>query len=58
MEETSWGHAAVCARPWRLTVDLAAYGAAKAGLIGLTRAAALELAGFGMTVHAIAPGAD
>jgi 3-oxoacyl-[acyl-carrier protein] reductase len=37
-------------------IDLAAYGAAKAGIVGLTRAASLDLADFGITVNAIAPG--
>ena len=36
--------------------DLAPYGAAKAGIIGLTRAMALKLADYGITVNAIAPG--
>jgi 3-oxoacyl-[acyl-carrier protein] reductase len=37
-------------------LDLAPYGAAKAGIIGLTRAMALELADHGITANAIAPG--
>lgn len=38
------------------TVGSGAYGAAKAGLVGLTRTAAKELGPFGITVNAIAPG--
>jgi 3-oxoacyl-[acyl-carrier protein] reductase len=37
-------------------IDLAAYGAAKAGIVGFTRATALDLADHGITVNAIAPG--
>lgn len=37
-------------------IDLASYGAAKAGVIGLTRAMALELGEYGITSNAIAPG--
>jgi NAD(P)-dependent dehydrogenase (short-subunit alcohol dehydrogenase family) len=37
-------------------IDLAAYGAAKAGIIGLVRGMALDLADYGITVNAVAPG--
>ena len=37
-------------------IDIAPYGAAKAGMIGLTRAMAFELADFGITANAVAPG--
>ncbi len=34
----------------------AAYASAKAGMVGLTRAAAIDAAGHGITVNAVAPG--
>ena len=34
----------------------AAYATAKAGMVGLTRAAAIDAAGQGVTVNAVAPG--
>ena len=37
-------------------VNLSAYGAMKAGQMGLTRAMALELAEFGITTNSVAPG--
>jgi 3-oxoacyl-[acyl-carrier protein] reductase len=37
-------------------LDLAPYGAAKAGMMGLTRAMAFELADHGITANAVAPG--
>jgi 3-oxoacyl-[acyl-carrier protein] reductase len=36
----------------------AAYAAAKAGIVGFTKTAAKELAGFGITVNAISPNAE
>ncbi len=37
-------------------IDLAGYGAAKAGIAGLVRAMSLELADYGITANAVAPG--
>jgi 3-oxoacyl-[acyl-carrier protein] reductase len=41
---------------WQAGVGRTNYAAAKAGLIGLTRAAAAELAEFGITVNCVSPG--
>jgi 3-oxoacyl-[acyl-carrier protein] reductase len=42
----------------RGNIGQANYGTAKAGIIGFTRTAAKELAGFGVTVNAISPNAE
>jgi 3-oxoacyl-[acyl-carrier protein] reductase len=42
--------------PLQAFVGDVAYHAAKAGMLGFTRAAALECAGVGITVNAVAPG--
>ena len=39
-----------------METDLAAYNASKAGVVGLIRTAAMELAPFGITVNAVGPG--
>lgn len=58
MMKKRWGRVVNISSVAGLTGDIrrANYSAAKAGLFGLTHAAARELAGHGITVNAVAPG--
>jgi 3-hydroxybutyrate dehydrogenase len=59
MKERRWGRIVNIASAWGLTGtrDRADYVATKHGLVGLTRAVALETLEFGITCNAVAPGA-
>jgi 3-oxoacyl-[acyl-carrier protein] reductase len=58
MMKQKWGRVINCTSiAWLGTLDHCNYGAANAGVVGLTRAAARELWSYGITVNAYAPSA-